>query len=903
MAQIALPRHQATQSQSAGADSSLFQRRQQAQASMVEMVPNPDFSFPMRGPDTSAKDSSPTRPRPMSMQYPAARRGSMPHVRQKSVNALPAFSFNPAGNAPPPQQTSPSTSPLLAPTTPAKPMHGHRRGGSELIGGSARTGATLLSSSPTKDGSLSPPTTTLQAGPPAGRRGHAHRRSAAISSHDLSAIMNPPVPPVPPMPSRTGSAPNTPAENLNDFKFGHSVNKSMSQPCLRKNSNSSDDESTPRPPSRARVGFSDKVEYIRPLSTISSETDASTLRGHSTANSLSSIVGSNTVSPPFTRSGTPTLPTVEDESRPGTAGAVLDKILSNPLIEEAADRKRPMSAGRSRSAGPSPTTPDMPVKKRGFFRLESKSGEKSTHRRLPTSISDPALTTTFNSSPLASPMDAESTEESKSKSKRLSHKPRKVKSWANSIIPRKGKHSKKSKRRAATPEQPDVMVEGEETDTSEEPDFDDFSPNFDDDNSVTIVSPTADGVPVPKINTDFASWQPRQLKRVDSDVMSPIIDMDAALGPFNTPNGADSRTQKRGFAAHRRAMHSASGFTPSHRRTESAPELVPFEFRPSAATSTSPMADVFEEEEPEEEKLSSIEASPTTVMKESDTAEEPKIQIVETDSMQDGPSINWNFNDGLGLKTRAEPRHSPILEEPLSPHALPQFVPSGSCSQVEVVEDYEEPRTSSLTHSSDSTVTPQSTLEELKDSQPTMTVPAPLAPQSLMTPNTVTSSFGSPDYRSSQISFDTPRLGTAASSVTDYPAMPSPRFGEPGTEMRISSDDVPSLTSSRSTMTSNLHGTFPLPTPRRPGDRSASLCSTPSEVETRRRKRSSIASLSRLINGSYGSEKSKLSIEQRPQSAYLNPVTKDLKKKPRRLSKLKFWKSSKDSASSSSHAQ
>lgn len=892
MAEIALPRHQATQSQSAGADSSLFQRRQQVPAGpgTFEMVPNPDFSFPMRGPDTSASDSSTPKPRPMSMQYPAARRGSMPHARQKSVNALPAFSFNPAGNAPPPQQTSPQTSPLLAPTTPAKPMHGHRRGGSELIGGSARTGATLLSTSPTKDGALSPPTTTLTAGPPAGRRGHAHRRSAAISSHDLSAIMAPAVPPVPPMPTLTGSAPNTPAENPNEFRFGHSVNKSVSQPCLR--NNHLDDDTPMRPPSRARVGFSDKVEYIRPLSIISSETDASTIRGHSTANSLSSIVGSNPVSPPFTRSGTPTLPTVEDESRPGTAGAVLDKILSNPLIQEAPERKRPMSAGRSRSAGPSPTTPDMPAKKRGFFRLESKSGEKSTHRRLPTSISDPALTTTFNSSPLASPLNAESTEDAKSKSKKSSNRPRKVKSWANSIIPRKGKQSKKSKRRASTPEQPDAVVESEDTDSSSELGFDDFSPNFDDDNSVTIVSPTAEGVPA-KIKTDFASWQPRQLQRVDSEIMSPIIDMDAALGPFNTPNGADPRTQKRGFAAHRRAMHSASGFTPSHRRTESAPELVPFEFRPSAATSASPMADVFEEEEPEEEKGSSNETSPTALLQEPEPVEEPKIQIVETDSKQTGPSINWNFNDGLGFRTRTESRHSPIPEEPLSPHAFPQSAPSASCSQVEVVEDHEEPRTSSLTQSSDSTVTPQSTLEDLKNSQPTMAMSIPLAPQTLMTPNTVTS-FGSPDYRSSQISFDTPRLGTAASSVSDYPAMPSPRFGEPGPDMRASSEDVPSLTSSRSTMTSNLQGTFPLHTPRRQGDRSASLCSTPSEAENRTRKRSSIASLSRLINGSYGSERSKLSVEQRPQSAYLAPIAKDPKKKPRRLSKLKFWKSSKE---------
>lgn len=173
----------------------------------------------------------------------------------------------------------------------------------------------------------------------------------------------------------------------------------------------------------------------------------------------------------------------------------------------------------------------------------------------------------------------------------------------------------------------------------------------------------------------------------------------------------------------------------------------------------------------------------------------------------------------------------------------------------------------------------------------------PLPQQSLMTPDTVTSSFSSPDYRSSQVSFDTPRVGTAASSVTDYPIMPSPRFGEPGPELRISVDDVPSLTSSRSTMTSAMQNPYSLPSPRRPGDRSASLCSDPSDLEIRRRKRSSIASLSRLINSSSHGEKSKLSIEQRPQSEYLEQP-KD-KKKNKRLSKLMFWKSKESSSSTS----
>lgn len=839
----------------------------------------------MRGSGTASSAPIPINPRPMSLQaYPAGRRGSMPHQRQKSVSALPAFSFNPAGASKPDADASPPHSPVR-PTTPSKPAHGHRRGGSEFIGGDTRSGGNaLMSSSPTKgDGVLPTPSSSLRPGPPAGRRGHAHRRSGAISSHDLTSIMNPPVP------SRSGSAPSTPSEG-NQFAFGHTFNRSISQPSLR--DTSADDESGARPPSRARVGFSDRVEYIRPLSTISSETETSlsTFRGHSATNSLSSIVGGS--SPQAARAGRPMLSTVEDEGRPSTAGAVLDIFTSSPLRGEPAERKRPMSA----ISPMSPTAPvaRVPAKRRGFFRLESRRSDPSIST-LPTSVSDPALSKPIES-PLTSPTDneevTEDNEKPKSTLRKVSRKPRKVKSWANSIIPRKGKHGKKSKARASTPP-PGAVSDAEETDGSDDMDFE---PNFDEDTTVTIVSPTESASPELKLDTSYASWQPRPLKRVDSDIMSPIIDLDAALGPFNTPNGSSPRTQQRGFSAHRRAMHSASGLAPTHRRTESAPELVPFEFRPSVATTAAPMADVFEEEEPEEEPVvSGKDSNPASIAEEAD---EPKISVVEADSKQEGAAINWNFDDGLGIKQSAE-ESGPVSPEPLSPHTAPPFTSSDVGMQhspeldpVEVVEDHEEPRTSSLTHSSDSTITPQPTTDDIKQHSPVMNLSLPLPQQSLMTPDTFTSSFPSPDYRSSQISFETPRVGTAASSMTDYPAMPSPRFGEPGPELRVSVDDVPSLTSSRSTMTSAMQNTFSLASPRKLGERTASLSSDPSDIESRRRKRSSIASLSRLINSSSHGERSKLSIEQRPQSEHSEPVTQ--KKKNNRLSKLKFWKSSKD---------
>jgi len=439
-----------------------------------------------------------------------------------------------------------------------------------------------------------------------------------------------------------------------------------------------------------------------------------------------------------------------------------------------------------------------------------------------------------------------------------------------------------------------------DTEDSDESDEMDFEPNFDDDTTVTIVSPTENSVPLPKIDTDYASWQPRELKRVDSDIMSPVIDLDAALGPFNTPNGTSPRTHQRGFSAHRRAMHSAGGIAPSHRRTESAPELVPFENRPSAVANASPMADVFEEEEPEDDLTLAIPAKAKSTAAE---PEEPKISVVEADAKQEGTAINWNFNDGLGIKRTA--KHDDVdASEPLSPRAVPAESSENVSEQTqasepfEVVEDHEEPRTSSLTHSSDSTVTAQPMEDSPKHHQPAMNLSLPLGQQSLMTPDTVTSSFSSPDCRSSQISFDNGRGGTAASSMTDYPVMPSPRFGEPGPEVRISTE-VPSLTSSRSTMTSAMQNAFPLVSPRRFGDRTSSLSSDPSEIESRRRKRSSIASLSRLMGTSSSSfsERSKLSIEQRPQSEHREP-TKDKKKKNIGSRLKKFFQHTRDSSPS-----
>jgi len=98
-------------------------------------------------------------------------------------------------------------------------------------------------------------------------------------------------------------------------------------------------------------------------------------------------------------------------------------------------------------------------------------------------------------------------------------------------------------------------------------------------------------------------------------------------------------------------------------------------------------------------------------------------------------------------------------------------------------------------------------------------------------------------------------------------------------------DDVPSLTSSNSTMTRD---SIFLPMTHNPqfreGQRSASLSSAAVN-----RKRSSIASLSRLISSSHG-EKSKLSIESRAPHI-METGKKGKGSKSKRISRMmQFWK-------------
>jgi hypothetical protein len=176
----------------------------------------------------------------------------------------------------------------------------------------------------------------------------------------------------------------------------------------------------------------------------------------------------------------------------------------------------------------------------------------------------------------------------------------------------------------------------------------------------------------------------------------------------------------------------------------------------------------------------------------------------------------------------------------------------------------------------------------------------PNGQSTLMTPATYqTSAFSSPDLGRRQSSFEASRLGTSASSLTDNRTMSSCNTGDHSHELRVSVDDVPSLTSSRSTMLSTTYANNSrrdISATRTPSASSGAV--DPTVAAERRRKRGSIQSLSQLVGGSFGS-KSRGADDARPHTAAESLAMKVPKKKEHRLKKLMFWKSKQHSKHSS----
>ena len=750
-----------------------------------------------------------------------------------------------------------------------------------------------MSSSPTKgaDALPSPPTSGR-------RRGHAHRRSGAISNHDLSAILKPSSTELNGL--RSGSAPTTPSDPNSNRQFMPSLDRSASQPSLTcpqptvPISPDSPHESSPATvQSRPRVGFSDTLEYIpRPLSTISSATSSSmsTIRpSHSLTGSITSIRSFGTSSPPSARKGSSNRETSGEAVRPKTTdfpegSSPFDSHVhrfNTPVHRPLSSPNIPLLSNQDSVHDDTfqldNCYPEAASREVGYCGT-SDHGTQSTHIdiQLPQFQADILRLRESQDSPNLSLTRPRSSPEAK-----VSKHQRKGKSWAG-LLSRRAKHGD------ATHEDPELI--SQQSTPTEEFSLDDIT--FDQDTTYVLRSPDYEA---PR------SAPPRNASMWKTDILpenepSSVLDLDATWEALDIGSQAGSGR----FGSPKRQMHSGSSpmaFKGAgmnyHRRTESAPVMAPVDYQLGLHRlgNSSQMANVFEEEEDEEGPMTTSDGRTrhTSTRKAHDEIDSgPGVKAVDTESESRIPPPHISKQKPLDDNS-TNPDLSTEFSASLQPVQIEGTVDTMDDVSVEIVDAVDEPRFSVVTKSSDeSTITPTLSSDALRGVQ----LPEPLEltghGQRHFFPPEVSPLNHSPDF--TKTSFDAPRLNTPArSSISDRSAWSSARTGESGHDTSYSIEDVPSLTSSASTTISHIPFSSTIGC-QPEGERSLSFSAA---VPRRTRpvspgKRSSLASLSRLVGSSY-SEKSKLSIESRPQT---EEGEKSDRKKRNRLSRLmKFWKS------------
>lgn len=924
---------------------------------LTDIPPNPSFIFPARLSSPSpapAVHAPPHRRRPLSGAEP--QRSSSPSSengdRPRRSAALPTFNFNPGASlarepdsltllSPPITPNSPLSRPFPSPTRPAR--HGHRRGGSEFIGGSIRDGNSIavLSTSPTKSESGF-------ASPGLAPRTRGHRRVVSGTGCASDAPLLRPLPPYN-MP-RGNSAPNSPTS----FELKRDVHalpyrQASALPTLGQvprdedgasdatldaakpaspatlpmgNENSSPNHSRP---SRTRVGFSDKLEFIpRPLSMVSSDTSSTvTARpGHYVSGSISSVVS---VASPCDRESPAILSrdSTRDfsESRPSTAGAILERMAAPPNRNAAntATKRRNsnptlLSIAEAQAADPNNPVATMKAPKRwSFFGLESSFSSPAMPTK-PRSLSSSSCESVSRavSAPSSSDHDSDSTEigrcshgtdADKHSSRKMSKKKR-VRGWAGSILPLKPRGQKKQiKPEGLRPPTPPASVDPMDDDDDEIEETEDLE---------TLAPERANGKDVdavsPAMERELESLEAQPPSKDESS--HAMIDLDAALGPFNTPlphNAEWEAAQRAAGTTGKRRMHSAQGMKgfsgPGmhyHRRSESAPDLPPFDPGRSiihCLNSNSAMADVFEEDEDEEEV-----ATPSSRRNNTDATTLPDFhQEVAVKSSVALPSVEVH-----PLRARIEPAHiatKRASSEPIA-SATPAAIPLATeCSAASMPGEVvvEDPPSIILCSAAgavgpDSATSSPKRLPGSKEMSPVEVYSASHSNTAMMPLGSYSTGHGSsqPSPRS-LVSTDAQRMSTAPSSVTDKNSFQSLLMGEPGPDVRISADyDIRSLTSSNSTMTRDS-SFVPSQRMSQPTLRDQRPVSVSSAAFGRRR--SSLVSLSRLISSAHG-ERSKLSMEVTldNESGSKKSRSKGNKTKDRLSRMMQFWKPSKGGA-------
>ncbi|EMC99371.1 hypothetical protein BAUCODRAFT_400458 [Baudoinia panamericana UAMH 10762] len=848
----------------------------------IEMVRNTDFSFPATSPRARLSSLHPSSAdvsrRPVSVHSESPPATAKPKAHRRARSDLPSFSFNAADATglkdtltPPLTPDGDEESACLTPSV----RHGHKRQTSELIGGDSRLGMDCaMSSSPTKGMMFVPP--VLQ---PSSREGAAYRHRRFQSSVSTMSVMQPTT-------SQAGDSPTMTATLLD-------------QP---------ETAMTHRAVAAPYAAFSLTDPFGTPANDTENRPPSSSSRH--VKNSISSVLSLGTPSPPSTRYGRRSFS--EDEAR---SRAKLSLELRNRIDEEGEwlSRKSFQSEQRSSldmASAPNLTTAPILNRDRAEPTRHAKRHSLSQALRLDRRRSEPAISTSGNQASRSSTTSLQDTVKP-SNALPTAHEAegkaatRKIKDWTLFKFSKKAHAGRGETTGEATqavrPQSscdPLALVEKAPLEHSTaETDLDAVFGMADTESPVDTPSLPLQS----RMESTVSGQNVPQSSAWDLSDSSPILDLDAALGPFKTPPLGTHRPR------HPMQMHSSRSTTyPSgpamhyHGRTQSAPDLMPWS-RGSVASCSS-LPDVFEGDDEDEYEQPQTLQRPKSAMLSSSVDAGVGIQIVDVanEYLEERSGLDWRLGDGLRISTADwEPERpstsygnltsrlsTPSLER-RSMSIMEETIPEESSPiDIDVVEAHEEPRSSSVTKSSDSSETPTLITSQAGN------LGLPDGSQSLMTPDTYqTSTFSSPDFARRQGSFDTSRLGTAASSVTDSRTLSSSN-GDQHHDNRVSVDDVPSLTSSRSTMMSTMNhnasrvdvgGTERTLPP-------ASRAVDPAVAAERRRKRASIASFSQLVGASF-SAKSKTSESARPQTAgdALTPVAP--KKKEHRLKKLMFWRS------------
>ena len=876
--------------------------------SITEQNSNPVFPLP----SLSVRTSVAPYLSPSTKETRTQRSKDRTRPQQLSFDTLPAFKFNPSDSSDSASGGSDCTPTRRTPPGSNMPT-GHRRNGSELIGGDGKVAMNAPSSaSPTKSGFPLELPPTLYNGPPASRRGHAHRRSGAVSSHDLSNVMKPAKEP------KGNSLPTTPSDPNDHYMPSPHFEKSHSY-HLEVSMTPTDDPPTPiptednhaKPFPRPRVGFSDTIEFIpRPLSTISSETSSSlsTIRAsHSLTGSISSIISGGASSPPPAKSSRSLSdPTMEQSMfmSPHTARVAAtpyeldwgDAPEARTNWQQDSDLIAPAFYISQKVAETSPKdstkapvansiVDDAPLTNKQMLALPSYT------KGQPPSIK-PILTASVLKRPRSSPEPKDVSMQNR------------VKSWAENFLPRKPRLDEGFQSTSAPVLDPLPRVSfASANDLSLE------HISFDEDTSCVIRDAS---LITPSPRAQHSTHRVGKANASHEDEISgPVLDLDAAFGLANISSFGSNSDEilGGGCSVSRRRMHSSGitgGFSGPgmhyHRRAESAPEMAHLDYHTLGFPrfgSNPKMADVFEEEEEGEEddnmpddrkhfQLGTLMPQSSTFTRDGEAmASGLGVKIVDIGPCNGEHQRQRTSRYKSGNAVEVD---QSFVDMDRDDAAVIAFQEENAAdfrdALIEIVELDEEPRTSALSKSPDDHV-PTPTLSTKPTSARPVSAPMTTGLHS-MTPETLSSAMPSPDF--SRTSFDVPRLHTANSSITDRMTLNSCRAGEHSVNLRASVDDVPSLSSSASTaisaqpprLSSSAHT-------RSSTERSSSLSAAvlPTCRPAITSKRSSMVSLSRLVGHAHGA-RSKLHIEEHAQAEISERADK---RKGNRISRLmRFWK-------------